>query len=60
MQPGLEVTLVSPVRCEGNMHVKVSRLCSVRKGKWKNDVFFPEILQVQEPKSHVSWKEGQP
>lgn len=36
------------------MHVKVSRLCSVRKGKWKNDVFFPEILQVQKPKPHVS------
>lgn len=40
--------------------VKMSRLCSIRKSKWKNDVFFTEILQVQEPKPHVSQKEGQP
>jgi len=49
--------LLSPVKCE--MHVKMSRLCSIRKGKWEDDVFFTEILQVQEPKPHVSRKDGQ-
>lgn len=32
--------------------MKVSRSGSVRKGKWKNDMFFAEIMQVQEPVCH--------
>lgn len=59
MQPGLEVTLVSPVRHEGNACEGEQTLC-VRKGKWRNEMFSTEVLHVQELKSCVSQKETQP
>lgn len=40
--------------------MKVSRLYSVRKGKWKDEVFFREIMQALEHQPHVSQKVGQP
>lgn len=39
------------------MLVMVSRLCGVRKSKWRNEMFLTEVLHVQELKSHVSQKE---
>lgn len=41
------------------MRVKVSRLCSVWKAKWRNGIFFTKILQRQEPEMHASHKDGQ-
>lgn len=42
------------------MLVKVSKLYGVRKGKWRNETFFTEVLHVQELKSYISQKETQP